>query len=165
MITACSLQGNRISRGVQQMIDKALEFNRLLASLAGTQTVLVLLSGDTYTVQWPATPAAVAAADLIEMGQEQHPSILGPEGGSWQLEDPQDEEGARTLASVRAADLAAAIQSETWALDTPLMVVFDAADDDVGEAGHTANAGDAPAAVSFSVAISTPLPPCSPGGL
>ena len=165
-----STPGTKIDGAVQHTINTAVDFNRLVASLAGTQTMLVLLNGDKYPVQWPATPAAVAAADLIELGGEQHPTILGPKEGTWQLEDPRVEEGDQTLPSVRAVDLAIAIQSKAWGLDTPLMVVFDAEDDNGsdGDHGGGAPAGpaiNAPGAVSFSVAIVTPLPPCDLGGL
>ena len=132
----CSLKYNNIGSAAQRAIDQALEFNRLMATLAGTHTLLVTLGGDEFPVQWPPNPAT---AELLAMARDQYPAALGPTEGPWRLQDPRNDE--RAAVSVRAADLVTAMQAGTWALDTPLLIVFGDGDgDDDGDGDKTAGA-------------------------
>ena len=118
-----SLYGNDIGAEGAAALGKALERNRLIPVVAGTETILVTLVGDEFPVQWPPNPVA---CDLLVMAEEQHPAELGPTVGPWRLQDPQDNQ--RIAASVLAADLATAMQAGTWAPGTPLLIMFDDVD-------------------------------------
>ena len=123
LLLSRSLQVNDIGDEGAAALGKALERNRLIPAVAGTETILVTLVGDEYPIQWPPYPAA---CDLLVMAKEQHPMELGPTVGPWRLQDPQDDQ--RTAASVLAADLATAMQAGTWAPGTPLLIMFDDVD-------------------------------------
>ena len=114
-----SLEADEIGAAGSAALRKALDRNRLIPEIAGTEAILVTLVGDEFPVQWPPNPAG---CDLLVMAREQHPAELGPTEGAWQLQDPQDDQ--RTVASVLIADLATAMQAGTWAPETPLLIIF-----------------------------------------